>query len=87
VDDDPRLRRSALWASAGFYALVTLEFFYMVTPFAAYVYAIYGPSFDVLNAHRFSAWLAGTHRQELMYRSISLSSTVSGTLPRCSTAL
>ena len=40
--------RGALWASMGFYVLIAFEFFYMASPFAAYLYAVYGPGLDWL---------------------------------------
>jgi len=51
------LARSAFWASAAFYALVALEFFYMVSPFAAYIYSVYGPGMDSMLQSSSTAWL------------------------------
>jgi hypothetical protein len=51
--------RGAFWASAGFYGLVALEFFYMVSPFAAYVYGVYGPGLDGLIRAEQTSWLVG----------------------------
>ena len=48
--------RGALWASIGFYVLIAFEFFYMASPFAAYVYAVYGPGLDWLQASWATSW-------------------------------
>jgi hypothetical protein len=43
-DPDSRFAtRSAFWASAAFYGLIAFEFFYMFSPFAVYLYGVYGP--------------------------------------------
>ncbi|MCC5906854.1 MAG: hypothetical protein JJU13_11635 [Balneolaceae bacterium] len=47
---DKTLTRSAFWASAAFYGLIALEFFYMFSPFAAYFYGVYGPGLELLAA-------------------------------------
>lgn len=52
-----RLARGAFWASAGFYLLVAFEFFYMVSPFATYLYAVYGPGLDGLAGSPAASWL------------------------------
>lgn len=49
--------RSAFWASAAFYSLIAFEFFYMFSPFAAYIYGIYGPGLSVLNMTESTSWL------------------------------
>lgn len=41
--------KGASRASTAFYLLVAFEFFYMVSPFAAYLYAVYGPGLDWLS--------------------------------------
>jgi len=51
--------RGVFWASAGFYALVAFEFFYMVSPFAAYLYGIYGPGLGALQLTGSTSWLVG----------------------------
>ncbi len=56
---DASLTKGAFWASAAFYALVALEFFYMASPFAAYFYSVYGPGLDVLGESRLASWLVG----------------------------
>lgn len=48
--------RSLFWASAGFYALIAFEFFYMASPFATYFYSVYGPGMDVLQGLGFADW-------------------------------
>ena len=49
--------RRALFASGAFYALVAFEFFYMASPFGAYLYAVYGPGLDWLEASGSTSWL------------------------------
>lgn len=51
-----RRARGALWASTGFYVLIAFEFFYMASPFAAYLYAVYGPGLDWLQASWATSW-------------------------------
>jgi protein-S-isoprenylcysteine O-methyltransferase Ste14 len=46
--DKSNLPRKAFWASTIFYGLIAFEFFYMFSPFAAYVYSVYGPGLDLL---------------------------------------
>ena len=46
----------ALWASMLFYALIAFEFFYMASPFGAYLYAVYGPGLDWLQAFGLTGW-------------------------------
>lgn len=53
---DARQVRRALWASTVFYALIAFEFFYMATPFAAYLYAVYGPGLDWLEGWGATGW-------------------------------
>ena len=48
--------RGALWASISFYVLIAFEFFYMASPFAAYLYAVYGPGLDWLQASSATSW-------------------------------
>ncbi len=48
--------RRALWASMVFYVLIAFEFFYMASPFAAYLYAVYGPGLDWLQASGATGW-------------------------------
>lgn len=49
--------RGASWASAAFYLLIAFEFFYMISPFAGYLYAVYGPGLDWLAGSRTASWL------------------------------
>ncbi len=42
-----------------FYLLIGLEIIIMISPFAAYFYAVYGPALNLLYAHKITAWLAG----------------------------
>lgn len=53
----PAATRSAFWASILFYGLIAFEFFYMFSPFAAYIYSIYGPGLEVLNLTGSTSWL------------------------------
>ena len=48
--------RGALWASIVFYVLIAFEFFYMASPFTAYLYAVYGPGRDWLQASPWTSW-------------------------------
>ena len=48
--------RRALWASSVFYVLIAFEFFYMASPFAAYLYSVYGPGLDWLQASGTTSW-------------------------------
>ena len=48
--------RGALWASTAFYLLIAFEFFYMASPFAAYLYAVYGPGLDWLQGSPWTSW-------------------------------
>ncbi len=43
-----KLTKGAFWASAAFYGLIAFEFFYMFSPFAVYLYAVYGPSLEFI---------------------------------------
>lgn len=49
--------RRISWTSAGFYLLVAFEFFYMVSPFAAYLYTAYGPGLKWLASNSATHWL------------------------------
>jgi protein-S-isoprenylcysteine O-methyltransferase Ste14 len=53
------ITRGAFWASIAFYGLIALEFFYMVSPFAAYIYGVYGPGLEWLNQSGITRWLIG----------------------------
>ncbi|MDR8389723.1 DUF1295 domain-containing protein [Aliifodinibius sp. S!AR15-10] len=55
--DSNSLTRSAFWTSAVFYGLIAFEFFYMFSPFAAYIYSVYGPSLQILNLSESTSWL------------------------------
>ena len=54
---DLRWTRRASWTSAAFYLLIAFEFFYMVSPFATYLYAVYGPGLDWLAGSPTASWL------------------------------
>lgn len=56
-NDKTNATRSAFWASLIFYGLIAFEFFYMFSPFAAYIYSIYGPGLQVLNLSESTSWL------------------------------
>ncbi|MEL7834656.1 methyltransferase family protein [Fodinibius sp. Rm-B-1B1-1] len=49
--------KSAFWASLLFYGLIAFEFFYMFSPFAAYIYSIYGPGLEALTLSGSTSWL------------------------------
>ena len=53
----PRWLRGTVWTSSAFYLLVAFEFFYMVSPFAAYLYAVYGPGLGWLAESPAASWL------------------------------
>ena len=55
--DDTVSARRALWVSSVFYVLIAFEFFYMASPFAAYLYSIYGPGLDWLQASGTTSWM------------------------------
>ncbi|NIO05969.1 MAG: DUF1295 domain-containing protein [Proteobacteria bacterium] len=42
-----------------FYVLIGLEIIIMISPFAAYFYAVYGPVLNFLYDYKITAWLAG----------------------------
>ncbi len=54
-----RIKKS-LWAVGGVYALITLEFIYMATPFAAFFYSVYSPILNFTNRYQSLAWLNNT---------------------------
>ncbi|TVQ08752.1 MAG: isoprenylcysteine carboxylmethyltransferase family protein [Balneolaceae bacterium] len=59
-DPDSRFAtRSAFWASAAFYGLIVFEFFYMFSPFAVYLYGVYGPGLNLLTLSDSTSWLLG----------------------------
>jgi protein-S-isoprenylcysteine O-methyltransferase Ste14 len=54
------LNKSVIRGSvAFFYLLIALEIVIMITPFAAYFYAVYGPLLNFLYAYPETAWLTG----------------------------
>ena len=57
VGDGTAPARRALWASSVFYVLIAFEFFYMASPFAAYLYSVYGPGLDWLQANGATSWI------------------------------
>jgi protein-S-isoprenylcysteine O-methyltransferase Ste14 len=66
-----RRARSASWTAGAFYLLVAFEFFYMVSPFAAYVYGVYGPGLDWLAGNRAASWLVGFFLPHVVARTTS----------------
>jgi protein-S-isoprenylcysteine O-methyltransferase Ste14 len=58
-NDPSQPARRALLVSLAFYSLIAFEFFYMATPFAAYVYAVYGPGLDSLQGFGGTSWSIG----------------------------
>jgi protein-S-isoprenylcysteine O-methyltransferase Ste14 len=50
---------------------VAFEFFYMVSPFAAYLYAVYGPGLDWLADNRAASWLVGFFLPHVVARTAS----------------
>ena len=52
-----RAARTGFWAVAGCYVLIAFEFFYMASPFAAYVYAAYRPGLGRVMDLPGLAWL------------------------------
>ena len=78
--------RRALFASGAFYALVAFEFFYMASPFGAYLYAVYGPGLDWLEASGSTSWLIQFFLPHLVEETSSVlvdlaTGTVSATYP------
>lgn len=60
MPSDSRLLRTSrrTAAAAGLlYLLVAFEFFYMFSPFAAYIYGVYGPGLEFLGEHESVTWL------------------------------
>jgi protein-S-isoprenylcysteine O-methyltransferase Ste14 len=53
---DP-LAKGVFWTSVALYGLVALEFFYMASPFAAYIYSAYGPVLSWLRLSETTTWL------------------------------
>lgn len=53
----PKRERRLLWGSSVFYLLIAFEFFYMASPFAAYLYSVYGPGLDSLQNFGLSGWM------------------------------
>ncbi len=50
--------KRTFWAAAAFYMLITFEFLYMASPFAAYFYSVYKPGLTFFNSHPTLAWLS-----------------------------
>jgi len=57
---------------AGFYVLAALEVFYMTTPFALYMYSVYGPLLEKLYAYPATSWLASFYLPHLVETSSSI---------------
>lgn len=53
----PKRERRLLWGSSVFYLLIAFEFFYMASPFAAYLYSVYGSGLDSLQNFGLSGWM------------------------------
>ena len=51
-----KLARPAVWL---FYIVICLEFLFMISPFALYFYASYGPVLNLLHVVPATAWLSG----------------------------
>ncbi len=54
---NPTARRGIVAAAHVYYIIVAFEFFYMVSPFAAYLYGIYAPGLDFIAASPMLSWL------------------------------
>lgn len=50
-------QRGTRWTVTAFYLLIALEFFYMASPFAAYLYSVYRPGLAALEGGPATAWL------------------------------
>lgn len=57
---------------AVFYSLITLEFFYMASPFALYFYSVYGPGLRFINESPILAWLASVFLPHIVVESSSI---------------
>jgi protein-S-isoprenylcysteine O-methyltransferase Ste14 len=53
-----RVFKKSFWLAFAFYFFIGFEFFYMVSPFAAYFYSVYRPGLHFLNSHPILAWLS-----------------------------
>ena len=51
-----KLARPAVWL---FYIVICLEFLFMISPFALYFYASYGPILNLFHVSSVTAWLSG----------------------------
>ncbi|MDP3478611.1 MAG: methyltransferase [Desulfoprunum sp.] len=51
------LRKASLWLTFGFYFLIAFEFFYMISPFAVYLYSVYGPGLELFARYQATNWL------------------------------
>lgn len=67
-----KLTRGAFWASAGFYGLIAFEFFYMFSPFAAYLYGVYGPGLNLLSFTESTSWLIAFFMPHIARQTTSL---------------
>ena len=72
--------RRALWASMLFYALIAFEFFYMASPFGAYLYAVYGPGLDWLQAFGLTGWTIQFFLPHIVAETRSVPVDVAGTV-------
>ncbi len=67
-----RTVRSTFWVTAAFYGLIALEFFYMFSPFAVYVYSVYGPGLQMLKISGSTSWMIGFFMPHIVYDTNSL---------------
>jgi protein-S-isoprenylcysteine O-methyltransferase Ste14 len=71
-DASNRTIRSTFWVTATFYGLIALEFLYMFSPFAVYVYSVYGPGLQMLKFSGTTSWLIGFFMPHIVYDTNSL---------------
>jgi protein-S-isoprenylcysteine O-methyltransferase Ste14 len=57
IQNNKAFKRS-FWIAFAFYFLIGFEFFYMISPFAAYFYTVYQPGLEFLNDSTTLAWLS-----------------------------
>ncbi len=55
-----KMVKKSFWVALAFYLLIAFEFFYMVSPFAAYFYSVYKPGLAFLNNYSNLGWLSST---------------------------
>jgi len=64
--DRGRTARRTFWAVLPLYLLVAFEFVYMCSPFAGYLYGVYGPGLRFLAEHPSLAWLGSVFLPHLV---------------------